>query len=134
MATETKAIHTQGPWIGQNVDPQQWIGGHLMVQVAEGSDDSVAILPANGGISPAERDANARLLAAAQSLAESLREALTWLIVATSRLDNPKAARSAIIHLRKYIAVLEMAGIDPQIRMQGVDEIEAAIAKAEGGA
>ena len=60
-------------------------------------------------------------------LVEALKEGLTWLIVATANRDNPLAAKSAVTHLRKYIEVLEKAGVDPGIRMVGLEEIDAEI-------
>jgi hypothetical protein len=73
--------------------------------------------------------------AAAPDLLEACKSLLTWAIVHTSS-DNPQVVINAIMDIRNAVLVLERTDYDPQIRMEGLDEIEAeardAIAKAEG--
>jgi hypothetical protein len=126
--------HTPGPWsIPHFATPD--VGCKCGYVLVDGFCGAVATVHFSGdrdlkhGDNPPfeEAVANAHLIAAAPELAEALCESLTWLIVTTSS-DNVNEARSAMNHLRKYIAVLDKAGIDHKIRIEGLDEIEAWIA------
>ena len=76
-------------------------------------------------------NAYATLVADRAALLEALKESIVWLVLSTSNTYNPKSARNALNQLRKNIRTIKDAGGDPEIREAGLDEIGAAIARAE---
>ena len=59
-------------------------------------------------------------------LAKALKDSLVWLILATGSA-NPRQGRNAMKQLRINIAALEKAGVDPGIKMEGLELISAEI-------
>jgi hypothetical protein len=57
------------------------------------------------------------------ALAEALKDSLVWCVLATSS-SNPKQAENAMKQLRINIDTLIKVGIDPEIRMEGLEEIQ----------
>lgn len=78
--------------------------------------------------SKSEINKSQKLALAAPKLAACLRESLVWMIVATCS-DNYASSVQALKRMREAIKVLEDAGVDPKIRMEGLDEIERDIAR-----
>jgi hypothetical protein len=57
------------------------------------------------------------------ALAEAPKDSLVWCVLATSS-SNPKQAENAMKQLRINIDTLIKVGIDPEIRMEGLEEIQ----------
>jgi beta-phosphoglucomutase-like phosphatase (HAD superfamily) len=70
-----------------------------------------------------EAEANARLMAAAPELLESAKSLLIWAILAANS-DNARGALNAIADIRTAVAVIEKAGANAGIRMEGITALE----------
>lgn len=67
-----KTQHTKGPWIVRGHDESQ--GGSLIVSLSADIENDVASVYGGNEDEPLEREANARLIAAAPELLEALKD------------------------------------------------------------
>jgi hypothetical protein len=90
----------------------------------------------NGGLTKARSEAIAawNIRPVEDALREELKDSLCWIMLATSNLSNPLSARNAMRQLRKNIDALVQAGVDPEVRMEGLDEVQKDIEAALRGA